>query len=226
MTSLRSTVRFLCGRSQWLACQLACDLGEPVPLPNYRKYTNGRPVWWERDDHLDLDVYGPPVDHGHETCHHRNYRLTCGEYERLLRRAGGRCEICGRPDRENAKGKLHIDHDYEWGPWAVRGLLCHDCNSRERFPWMAQKRSPYIANAWYVERLAELGVPLARPTEPPMGSRIADHRGLLWIHCKTGWVLQWKTRSPTTKTWGGLLYKYGPHNLHVVRKAAAEEPPF
>lgn len=39
-----------------------------------------------------------------------------------LKRANGRCEICG-----NSRARLCVDHDHESG--RVRGVLCHSCNS-------------------------------------------------------------------------------------------------
>lgn len=51
----------------------------------------------------------------------RRYGMTLDEYDALVLRAEGRCEVCGDPHR-----KLHIDHCHETG--RVRGLLCPSCN--------------------------------------------------------------------------------------------------
>lgn len=59
---------------------------------------------------------------------HRQYRLNCADFEELIARATGRCEICGLPAERNHRGKLAIDHDHLLGRWAVRGLLCLSCN--------------------------------------------------------------------------------------------------
>lgn len=48
------------------------------------------------------------------------YNLSEGEYESLLVRSGGLCEICQEKEFE------HIDHCHTTGD--VRGLLCQQCN--------------------------------------------------------------------------------------------------
>lgn len=50
----------------------------------------------------------------------KRYRLTCAEFEAMLRRQDGRCAACGY------NGKLVVDHDHATGD--VRGLLCLRCN--------------------------------------------------------------------------------------------------
>src|SRR2546423_2153002 len=61
---------------------------------------------------------------GHETCQHDVYRLSCRDYEGMLTRAAGKCELCGK-----AQCKLVIDHDHDLGIAAVRGLVCRSCNT-------------------------------------------------------------------------------------------------
>lgn len=59
----------------------------------------------------------------------KNYSISLEEYEYLVERAGGCCEICGGEGflmRDWHKSKLVIDHDHSTGD--VRGLLCHNCN--------------------------------------------------------------------------------------------------
>ena len=53
----------------------------------------------------------------------RVYRLTPADYQRLLKRAGGRCEVCG-----SLCDAPEIDHCH--GTGKVRGLVCHPCNIR------------------------------------------------------------------------------------------------
>lgn len=99
---------------------------------------------------------------GHETCNHKVYQLLCAEFEALLARANGRCEICQVPAEETAKGKLVIDHQYGTaaGLGAVRGLICVACNwmlgqidAGKQVPEQAAVR--FLANAWHVTRPAE-----------------------------------------------------------------------
>jgi hypothetical protein len=52
--------------------------------------------------------------------------LTPSDYDEALTAQGGRCAICGTDDPGNGKA-WHIDHDHLTG--AVRGLLCHNCNT-------------------------------------------------------------------------------------------------
>jgi hypothetical protein len=69
---------------------------------------------------------------GHETCHHKIYGLTCANYDALLVRAGGRCELCAIPAGQVYRGKLVIDHESRIGWEAVRGLVCQRCNAHMR----------------------------------------------------------------------------------------------
>ena len=57
--------------------------------------------------------------------HLRNrFGLSETEYAAMLGLQGGGCAICGRPP---GRLRLGVDHDHATG--AVRGLLCHRCNS-------------------------------------------------------------------------------------------------
>lgn len=61
----------------------------------------------------------------------RNYGITLEAYDKLLAQQDGGCAICGTPDpggRIGAFGPVfHVDHCHESG--AIRGLLCHCCNT-------------------------------------------------------------------------------------------------
>lgn len=50
------------------------------------------------------------------------YQINKLEYDALIVKSGGRCEICG----EKPLRTLHIDHDHTTGH--VRGMLCNACN--------------------------------------------------------------------------------------------------
>lgn len=56
----------------------------------------------------------------------RQYGLSSAEYEIMVQAQGGRCLIC-----QQTPASLVVDHDHESG--AVRGLLCHGCNTAMGF---------------------------------------------------------------------------------------------
>jgi hypothetical protein len=70
----------------------------------------------------------PPVksDKHREYNLRKTYGLEPGDFERMLAAQGGVCAICGT-DTPKGKGNFHVDHCHSTG--AVRGLLCHDCNT-------------------------------------------------------------------------------------------------
>ncbi len=73
---------------------------------------------------------------------HRAYGLSCDQYDQLLARANDRCQIC------ESDYALVIDHDHAVGAWAVRGILCAQCNAtlyRNR----DDKAQDYLADPWY-----------------------------------------------------------------------------
>lgn len=179
--------------------------------------------WWQRDTTTDLTGYGPLPDHGHETCLHRSYQLTCRQYELLLRRSGGNCEICELPGYENVHGKLYIDHDHEWGRWAVRGLLCWGCNNALEYSATSTEAQRYLSTAWYLTALAERGLPLEKRPEPDRTVTLVDHKGHAWKWRDTGW---WRPRASRhhhreDRTWSWLHHEFGPHNLTVVSQPTA-----
>ena len=52
------------------------------------------------------------------------------EYIQMAVDRDNKCDICGRPERQERAGKvkaLAVDHDHKTG--TVRGLLCSDCNT-------------------------------------------------------------------------------------------------
>jgi hypothetical protein len=55
------------------------------------------------------------------------YGITPEEYEALLTAQGGGCKVCAAPPEGEKHKCLHVDHDHTTG--AVRGLLCHRCNT-------------------------------------------------------------------------------------------------
>jgi hypothetical protein len=91
----------------------------------------------------------------HRSCQHQAYRLTCEDYDALVKRAEGKCEICRIPAQDTTRGALCIDHDPRYGYFAVRGLLCDRCNTRMRRVDRGsdpgdQRTSQYCRNAWFI----------------------------------------------------------------------------
>lgn len=91
----------------------------------------------------------------HNTCQHRLYSLGCEEYEQLLMRASGQCEICGKQAAAEYGGKLAIDHDGRVNCRAVRGMVCRKCNAHLRRVDARERPAGaealvYLASAWYL----------------------------------------------------------------------------
>ena len=150
----------------------------------------------------------------HDRCDtHRQYKLNCEQYERLLARCGQLCEICRGSAAETKTGKLCIDHS---GPkWAVRGLLCNTCNTslRDGRGWFPGGPE-YLAGTWWVQECARVGVPTKLAPEPAIGSAIRDQFGTVWMHIETG---DWRGNcgEPCT-TWERIYDMRGPHNMALL----------
>lgn len=163
------------------------------------------------------EIYQPSLlnPRGHENCLHWGYALSCHTFEVLLERSKGVCEICGLAGFQNARRKLFIDHDPTVGQWAVRGLLCFECNT-----YLEKLREPEVdrfkANAFYLQILKDCGAPLYLE-EPPRGARVVDVQGLPWERRGDEWhhaPERWqrpKDRIP--QRWERLHYKNGPAYL-------------
>jgi len=54
------------------------------------------------------------------------YGITLDDYDKMLFAQEGECAVCNRHHTESKK-PLYVDHCHTTG--AVRGLLCHTCNS-------------------------------------------------------------------------------------------------
>jgi hypothetical protein len=179
---------------------------------------NEPPKWWLAD--VDSPApEGPVPAVGHEDCHHRVYRLTCRQYDRLLALTAGRCQICGLRDHENFRDRLYLDHVHKLGIWAVRGLLCRPCNARLRSPWTDPKTVSYGENAYYLTLLIEAGFDTIVPAEPAEMTVLVDHSLRPWRREPEGW---WPLKAhPSTPimpvTWPRLVYMFGAHNLRPAR---------
>lgn len=75
---------------------------------------------------------------------HEAHDLSCEEFDELLTRANGRCEVCGIPQAEAARGLLYIDHDNRRGTGKdhIRGMTCPKCNGDLRFIDSGAKTQP------------------------------------------------------------------------------------
>lgn len=80
------------------------------------------------------------------------FGITAEEYDAMFQAQGGVCAICKQPETRNlGKGivNMGVDHDHRTG--AVRGLLCHRCNTimgmLEDDPTLLAKMIAYL-EAW------------------------------------------------------------------------------
>lgn len=155
---------------------------------------------------------------GHVNCRHRYYGMSCDTYEAMLRESSQRCGICGCAPHGNTSGKLFIDHESKLGVWAVRGLLCHRCNSLigDKLGWgvaLPGGHRAYLSDPWYVRRARELGVTLNRPVEPSRSASVQDAHGRIWKHTWMGWrCADGRARS---RDWKWLTAQFGPIGLTI-----------
>jgi len=165
-----------------------------------------------------MDRRAIALERGHDACkNHQAYALTCAQYNALLVRSADACEICGRPSAESHWGKLAIDHDARIGQWAVRGLLCHDCNTNmRRIPANDPRLLAYLDSAWYLDALAQAGIRLGIYPEPDLRTIVGEPTGRHWKRYKRGWVVlnRYPYNHGAVETWQRILYRHGPLNLH------------
>lgn len=178
------------------------------------KLTNGQFAWWTAGD------TGARTLPAHVDCIHRKYRLTCAQYETLIERSGGACEVCGTSAGDMTmgwrcvSGRLHIDHDHTLGLWAVRGLLCRRCNNTIDQWFRSGQLNDYDANAYHRKLVADSG---AIEGEPEVGVVVRDFAYREWRRMPDGWVAlhsqAWQFEPVVT--WDDLIFISGPHNLTV-----------
>lgn len=120
------------GRNDTIRCRLCVynkqrgyiGLGELTELPHQRNAptcSKGHP----RQE-------GRPNDRGCEVCRRdkdreQKYGLTVETFDALVERQSGCCAICRILFTDIDARHLHVDHNHKTG--AVRGLLCHGCNT-------------------------------------------------------------------------------------------------
>jgi Recombination endonuclease VII len=90
----------------------------------------------------------------------KNFGITVDQYESLLRKQDNKCAIC-EVDQSLVEKKFAVDHSHEASDFipegAIRGLLCHDCNTR----LIAERTDPHIFEraAQYLRQFTGLRVP-------------------------------------------------------------------
>lgn len=151
---------------------------------------------------------------------HKNYALTCEQYESLLEASGGGCQLCGFPASQMPQKKLYIDHNRSVGDWAVRGLLCIRCNTIigiDREVPRTDEIAAYLASPWYARMLAERGLTADLPPEPPIGTVVefAHYTSPRRTRTREGWVVPGKWHLGA-KSWWQLHYSWGPHRIRVI----------
>jgi hypothetical protein len=56
----------------------------------------------------------------------RKFKISDEQYDELMTRADGKCEICGHPEERAGRDNLSIDHNHT--TLEIRGVLCSNCN--------------------------------------------------------------------------------------------------
>lgn len=159
----------------------------------------------------------------HATCsRHRDYALSCEQFDALLDRSDGKCELCGVDANCSAWGVLHIDHEHQIGRWAVRGLLCDGCNTRLQYGRRLPPTPPllrYLGNAWYRVELDRLGLSGDLPLEPGVGSSVRTlKRSRIRMPGEGGdrWAGRHGKVQCVFMSWERLWYENGPFALRVT----------
>jgi hypothetical protein len=147
-------------------------------------------------------------------CGHRAYGLACADYDRLLNHAKGLCQTCNADPALTGHGFLVVDHDDEVGRWAVRGLLCQDCNSSLPFGSSPGWATEYLARPWWRSEAHRLGVSTEAADEPPIASTVVAY-GLNFRRDETGWRHVADFGGPS-RTWAELNRRYAPYVIEVL----------
>lgn len=76
----------------------------------------------------------------------KRYDLSWPEYQVLVARSAGKCEVCTtelKPLKDREARLVHVDHDHVTG--IVRGIICHRCNQRlaalDDTDWMSKAQA-------------------------------------------------------------------------------------
>ena len=106
-----------------------------------------------------------------------------------------------------------IDHDFRFGDWAVRGLLCSHCNTTIDAVGHVRTREEeaYLADPWWKRRCTRLGLSVELVPEPGVGAVVAlghEH----WERTERGWE-DWRC---WPRPWRWLTVRYPPHEIRVI----------
>lgn len=94
-----------------------------------------------------------PQDKARDGRLRRTYGITLEQYNELLSKAEGVCQLCGKNEEENGQA-LAVDHNHKTGE--IRGVLCRYCNhrvvGRHTDPDLLRRMAVYLENTtgWFV----------------------------------------------------------------------------
>jgi hypothetical protein len=105
-----------------------CHADKPLDAFHARHTGKGKvQSWCKVCTNTFQRVRGPKYQFARRRAHlAATYGITPEEFSTLLARQGGACAICRSPDPRGTK-TMQVDHDHKTG--AIRGLLCHPCNT-------------------------------------------------------------------------------------------------
>ena len=72
----------------------------------------------------------------------------------------------------------------------------------------------YLANPWYVRRLAERGISLEPLPEPATGV-IVGGRGSYWHRTERGWIPVYPRGYEGARSWDALNHLLAPYNIWI-----------
>ena len=76
--------------------------------------------------HMQKGYYKANPERYRERNYATMYGITLKQYDDMLAEQDGGCASCGKKE-PGGIGRFHVDHNHTTG--AVRGLLCHGCNT-------------------------------------------------------------------------------------------------
>lgn len=111
--------------------QCGVNFKKVIPWQKYCSDYHGR-LFWAKNNRDKIRAKNKRQREGFTPLDHRRfwmkkkYGITLAQYDEMLEKQGGVCDICGSPPPEGTY--LHVDHRKGTKPAVVRGLLCKQCN--------------------------------------------------------------------------------------------------